>query len=98
MDECTLPTSKRPLRLREFDEFFTSVLAITRPQPTRLDLVVPRDVESAGRDLAARESDCCSFFTFEFEPAADDVVMRITVPADHVEVLDAIEARVGTAD
>jgi hypothetical protein len=92
-DACTLPTAERPLRIAEFDEFFAAVLQSTRPQPTRLDLVVPPAAETTGRDLADRESECCSFFTFEFEPAGDDVVMHINVPPSHVDVLDALEAR-----
>jgi hypothetical protein len=61
-----------------------------------LDLVIGRDAEAGARDLAARESDCCSFFSFEFETAGDDVVMHIGVPPAQVEVLDAIEAHVAT--
>ena len=67
-DDCTLPTAERPLRVAEFDEFFTVVLRFDRPQPTRLDLVLPRDAEATDRYLADRESECCSFFTFGFEP------------------------------
>jgi len=92
-DACTLPTAQRPLRVAEFDDLLTAVRRSQRPAPTRLDLVLPRAVESAGRDLARRESQCCSFFTFEFESLGDDVVMHIAVPPEHVEVLDALDAR-----
>ena len=94
-DACTLPTTERPLRVAEFDELFTAVVRFDRPQPTRLDLVVPGGAEAAGRDLADRESQCCSFFEFEFEPVGDDVVMRIAVPPTQIEVLDALEDRLG---
>ena len=93
-DACTLPTAQRPLRVIEFDELFASVLRKTRAQTTRLDLVLPPEAEAAARSLAERENACCSFFTFEFEPAGSDVVMHISVPPDQVAVLDAIEARV----
>jgi hypothetical protein len=96
-DACTLPTAERPLRVGEFDELFTSVARAERRRPTRLDLLLPRDVEAAGRDLARREGDCCSFFTFDFESIGDGVVMHIAVPPSQVEVLDAIEARVAPA-
>jgi hypothetical protein len=92
-DACTLPTAQRPLRVAAFDDLFTAVRRSQRPQPTRLDLVLPRAVEAAGRDLARRESECCSFFTFEFESLGGDVVMHIAVPPEHVEVLDALQAR-----
>ena len=96
-DACTLPTPERPLRVAEFDEFFAAVLQSTRPQPTRLDLVVPRAAEATGRDLADRESECCSFFTFEFEGVGDGVVMHVAVPPERVDVLDTLEARVSAS-
>jgi hypothetical protein len=92
-EACTLPTAQRPLRVAAFDDLFTAVRRSQRPRPTRLDLVLPRAVEAAGRDLARRESECCSFFTFEFESLGDDVVMRIAVAPEYVEVLDALQAR-----
>jgi hypothetical protein len=93
-DACTLPTAKRPLRVAEFDQLFAHALTMRRPEATRLDLVLPRDAEATARDLAARESACCSFFTFEFGAAGDDVVMHVGVPPQQVEVLDALAARV----
>lgn len=90
-EACTLPTSERPLRIAEFDDLFTCVTRSDRVHANQLDLSLPADVESASRDLARRESECCSFFTFEFEAAGDDVVMHIGVPPSHAEVLDAIE-------
>jgi hypothetical protein len=93
---CTLPTSERPLRVAEFDALFSHVLRMQRPEPTRLDLALHREAETTARDLATRESECCSFFTFEFEAAADDVVMHISVPPSHADVLDALEARVAS--
>ena len=96
-DACTLPTAERPLRVAEFEDLFALVLRSTRHEPTRLDLVVPSDIEVSARDLARRESDCCSFFIFDFEPAGDDVVMHVSVPPEQVGVLDAIEARVANA-
>jgi hypothetical protein len=72
---------------------FTFVVRAQRQDPQRLDLILRRIVEAPARDLARRESECCSFFTFEFESAGDDLVMHIAVPPEHVEVLDALEAR-----
>jgi hypothetical protein len=93
-DACTLPTAERPLRVAEFDDLFTFVVRAERREPQRLYLVLRRIVEAPARDLARRESECCSFFTFEFEAVGEDVVMRISVPPQHVAVLDALEARV----
>jgi hypothetical protein len=65
-----------------------------RREPQRLDVVLRRIVEAPARDLARRESECCAFFTFEFESIGNDVVMHIGVPPEHVEVLDALQARI----
>jgi hypothetical protein len=92
-EACTLPTAERPLRVAEFDDLFAFVVRAERPEPTLLELMLPSDVEATARDLARRESECCSFFRFEFESVGDDVVMHIGVPPEHVEVLDALEAR-----
>ncbi|GAA5072108.1 hypothetical protein [Nocardia iowensis] len=94
-DSCTLPTVEQPLRNAEFDRFFAgSVLQTRRPLRTQLELVIAPDAEPAGRDLAAREVECCSFFGFTFTSVDDAVIMRITVPEGQVDVLDALAARV----
>lgn len=97
-DACTLPTLEQPIRVAEFDRFFAeSVHSTARPSPTRLDLVLATDAETVGRDLAARESACCSLFTFDFDTTETGLVMRVGVPAAYVEVLDAFEGRVEAA-
>ncbi|MFC6010484.1 hypothetical protein [Nocardia lasii] len=87
----------RPIRVAEFDRFFAeSVHGTDRPTPTRLDLRIAPEAEADARDLAARESSCCSFFTFDFDNA-DGLVMRVGVPAAYGPVLDAFAARVEAA-
>ncbi|WP_410875556.1 hypothetical protein [Nocardia sp. A7] len=98
-DACTLPTVEQPLRVAEFDRFFAeSVHSSTRIGPTRLDLHLTADAEAVGRDLASRESSCCSFFTFDFDTTDDGLVMQVGVPAAYVEVLDAFAARTETTN
>jgi hypothetical protein len=93
-DACTLPTEERPLRVAEFDDLFAFVVRAQRRESQRLDVVLRRIVEAPARDLARREGECCSFFTFDFEPAGEDVVMHILVPPERVVVLDALQARI----
>ena len=88
-----LPPLAVPVRIAEFDELFAAVMRFDRPQPTKLDLVLPLQAEAEARDLADRERKCCSFFTFGFEPDGDDMAMHIGVPPSQIEVLDAFEAR-----
>ncbi len=93
-DDCTLPTAERPLRVAEFDEFFTVVLRFDRPQPTRLDLVLPRDAEATDRYLADRKANAARSSRSASNRTAEDVVMHIGVPSARVKILDAIEARI----
>lgn len=94
-DACTLPTVEQPIRVAEFDRFFAdAVRDMRRPGPERLELVFTADAEPAARDLAARESSCCSFFTFDFDTSAEGSVMGVGVPSAYIEVLDAFADRV----
>src|SRR5437762_141208 len=91
---CTLPTVEQPLRLAKFDEVFrAAVRRSTRTGTTRLDLVILRESEATARDLAERETSCCSFFRFDFDfdSGEDGLMMRIGVPESHVDVLDALQ-------
>jgi hypothetical protein len=97
---CTLPTAEQPLRLAEFDDLVTTALrGQQRPAPTRLRWELDPAAEARACDLTARETSCCSFFTFTFTPAAEVLQLDVEVPAAHVEVLDALAARAaaGTA-
>jgi hypothetical protein len=92
---CTLPTEEQPLRVAEFDALFAEgLLGVARPEPTRVRLVLEVGIEARARDLAERESGCCSFFTFAFTDGPDArVLMDVSVPAGRVAVLDALLSR-----
>ncbi|MGW3888337.1 hypothetical protein ACWD69_06595 [Micromonospora chokoriensis] len=96
-ESCTLPTAERPLRLAEFDQFFTdAVRGLDRlsAQHLRLHLDGSTQVEETARDLTARESSCCSFFTFGLSrPDGNSLLLDVRVPAAHVDVLDALAER-----
>ncbi|MEV0150736.1 MULTISPECIES: hypothetical protein [unclassified Nonomuraea] len=97
--ECTLPTEERPLRVAEFDELFATALrGLERMGPTHLRLTLDGgpQVEETARDLTARETSCCSFFTFSLTPGsltADGMVLDVKVSSAHVGVLDGLQAR-----
>jgi hypothetical protein len=92
---CTLPTAERPLRAAEFDALFAGALiSLDRSAPTRLRLVLDAAAEPTARDLAARETECCSFFVFTFNRGEDgSLTLDVTVPAAQIDVLDALAAR-----
>lgn len=90
---CTLPTTEQPLRLREFDDVFATVLrGQDRVSPVVLRWVFDPAAEATLRDLTARESECCSFFGFDFT-GGQGLLVDVTVPAAQVAVLDALQAR-----
>ncbi|MFC7247794.1 hypothetical protein ACFQO7_35480 [Catellatospora aurea] len=97
---CTLPTAEQPLRLAEFDALFaTAVRTVERVTDTHLRLTMTGEPDLAAtvRDLAAREGDCCSFFTFAVSsPAPGQVTLDIEVPPAHADVLAALEQRAHT--
>lgn len=96
-DACTLPTAEQPLRQAEFDALFTAAVRDGERlgrRHLRVTLAGDAAVEASVRDLAARETQCCSFFTFTITtPSHDRIQLDIEVPAGSVDVLDALQAR-----
>jgi hypothetical protein len=94
---CTLPIAERPLRLAEFDRFFTdAVRGADRPSRSRLKLDLEPSAETAERaaGLVVRETACCSFFTFTLTATGGALELEVAVSESHVEVLDALAERV----
>ena len=92
VDACTLPTAAQPLRVAEFDALFATALrGVERPEPgwLRLHLDGNTEVESATRELTARESSCCSFFDFQLTTNAA-LVLDVRVPDERIEVLEGL--------
>jgi hypothetical protein len=93
-DACTLPTVDRPTRVAEFDYLFRTALRTQeRPSPTLLRWHLDPASEPVARDLAAREGECCAFFTFTFGRAGGDLLLEVAVPDAHVDVLTALAGR-----
>jgi hypothetical protein len=93
-EACTLPTVEQPVRLAEFDSLFaTSLVGQTRIAPHLLRWSLDPKAEEVARDLTARETECCSFFRFDFTLQPDGLVVDVQVPPAQVKVLDALAAR-----
>jgi hypothetical protein len=96
VDACALPTAEQPFRVAEFDSLFADALqGVRRVAPTHVVLTLAPGSADRARELADRESDCCSFFGFEVtEPAAGEpVTLAITVPPARTDVLDGLVSR-----
>ena len=93
-DACALPTVEQPLRLTEFDALFaTGLVDQERVTPHLLRWSLNPKAEDVARDLTARETECCSFFTFSFTSQPDVLSVDVRVPPAQVKVLDALAAR-----
>lgn len=92
---CTLPTAEQPVRVREFDDLFArSLHSVEQVDQTQLRLTIDASAEGTASELTERETGCCSFFTFTFGQADDGrVVIDVTVPAAHTDVLTTLASR-----
>jgi hypothetical protein len=89
---CTLPTAEQPLRVAEFDGLFATVVRPPeRTGPTTLLVHLPAEAASTIRDLVARETACCSFFSFDVRASESGTDVLVRVPEEHAPVLDGLE-------
>ncbi|HEX5967043.1 MAG TPA: hypothetical protein VFY88_01095 [Intrasporangium sp.] len=98
-EACTLPTAERPTRSAEWGSLFREVLATESLGAQRGRLVFHEDaaLETRVRDLASKETSCCSFFTFEFGAGVDaagagTMTLDVRVPPSQSAVLEAFIA------
>jgi hypothetical protein len=94
-EACTLPTAEQPLRVAEFDALFAESLRdVERVSGTRVRLTLDAASEETAKDLTARETSCCSFFTFAFAGGGEDrLTLEVSVPAAYADVLSALTGR-----
>jgi hypothetical protein len=95
-EACTLPTAERPTRSAEWGSIFREVLATESVGAQWGRLVFPPEahLEARVRDLASKETSCCSFFTFHFGEGLDasgarTMTLDVRVPPSQSAVLDA---------
>ena len=96
-DACTLPTVEQPLRIAEWHEFMAAaVIGVDRPAAGQAIVRLRPDPAVAARagDLAVRETQCCSFFTFGLIASGGSLELTVTVPPEQTAVLDALLDRV----
>lgn len=96
---CTLPNADQPLRCAEFDDFFAEdVISVNQESPlqVRFELRPESEVAARAANLAAKESGCCSFFTFDLTIGKGTVSMAVSAEPGHEAVLAALGARART--
>lgn len=94
-----MPTAERPLRLAEFDALFeSSARSVTRDETgVHIHLVGEPGLREHVRDLAERETACCSFFTFVIDGEDSDLVLGVSVPPERQDILTALADRAAEA-
>ena len=95
-DSCTLPAADLPGRLAEFDAAFAAGLQradVISPTHARLVFTADPAQAEALAGLLGRESQCCSFFTFDQRAEGGLVTVDVTVPPAHAETLAALAGR-----
>jgi len=91
VEACTLPTAEQPLRAQEFAQLLRGA-TVVRHDAQRATVRVATVLEPQVRELVARESACCSFFTFTVRATPAAVEPGIEVTAEQVAVLDSLVA------
>jgi hypothetical protein len=90
-ESCKLRTVERPLREAEFAEFFRDHLTLVRrPAATVAELTLDAASPHRARELAALETSCCAFFSFDVREVDSRVLVTVGVPPGRVAVLDAL--------
>jgi hypothetical protein len=96
---CTLPAAELPLRRAEFTTLFaTSLRGLQRIDQTNLRMTLAADTDqSTVMDLTARETECCSFFTFTVRAVDGAVLLDVSVPPAYIDVLDGLARHAASA-
>lgn len=83
---CTLPVGEVPDRLAAWRRIADLALRSERtPAGLRLSLPADPDLAAEVAGLAAREQQCCAFFSFRLDlPAPGELVLEIGAPPDAV--------------
>ena len=88
-----MPPAQQPVRAAEWGDLFgTAVLDIHRftRSSARLELRPDPMVAARAADLAARETQCCSFFTFNQIATGGKLTLEIGVLTEQIAALDAL--------
>lgn len=84
--------------MAEFDELFaTGVHGVERVANGAVRLVLASSAAGRAAELMVRETACCSFFAFTLTASGGELALEVSVPAEQVDVLDALAVRAETA-
>jgi hypothetical protein len=87
---CTLTGASQQERAQWLQRLGTAALIDGAREGDRLELRFRPEAAADVRELVRAESECCPFLSFAVEPAAGQVVLSVTGPADAAPVLDSL--------
>jgi hypothetical protein len=95
---CTLTADQAPDRVAEWRDALATARARERTAEG-YRLRFPKDAAFASRlaDLAAREVDCCAFFTFTVMLTNAELVLEVVAPAETHEMIGELFGPVADA-
>lgn len=88
---CSLYAGEQSARLDEWRALASRALEVT-PSSAGAAVRFAAADEPEARRLAALETRCCPFFSFEFAPAGDGIVMSVRAPVDARELVERLFA------
>jgi hypothetical protein len=93
---CTLPTTEQPVRIAQFDDLFRkAVSGVDQPSSGNVRLTLHPSPQNAARAarLAAMESSCCAFFSFDLAIANGELTLSVVARPAHEQILNAFAVR-----
>jgi hypothetical protein len=95
---CTLEPSAMPARANAFERLFARALMRREASLGQLvwTLRWSDEIEAEARALAAAESECCSFFTFELSRQDEHLRWSVAVPPGREDTLALLDRLVGS--
>lgn len=90
---CTLDERDMPTRTEAFRTLFATALKrrVSAPGQVEWTLAWSPQVESDARALAAAESGCCSFFSFDLERSGTELRWTARTPPDREDALRLLD-------
>ena len=91
---CTLPSVERPLRIAEFEHLLSKATATAAVDATTATFSFAPEAltAAAAAELASREVECCSFFSFRLDIGAERLELTVQAPRGHEPLVAALQA------
>jgi hypothetical protein len=94
---CSLPEGAAELQLDEWKALREHVLAVEKLPDGRV-LRFPAGMADQVRELAARESECCSFLRIEVHEEPEQADVAVTITSESTDAMAVIQLLAGESE